>query len=421
MKKVLLISLTLILFAQVVVFSGCLPTDACEHVFVQNVSEEYCVSNANCESSAVYVESCKHCGEVGSRQFSYGDKYHKYLDGAECLLCHEEKPLYVLKVDEENYKVTMKFGSFPQSEVKDEELISSLNNLHGELPTATDKKDWTAYNVYAEYQLEDDIMWYKDVVFDNEKYRAVYFVAYKPERTKDAMGQQTSIQYRHGYRINTVYWFKWEPIVWKVIIDDERESMLMTEFSLYGMEFYHHKDARVIEGKAIYPNNYEYSNVRAWLNEDFYNQAFNEREKLAILLTEIDNSAPTTNIYGNPFEFENGVNNYVCNDVEDKIFMPSLVDMTNPEYGFPTTVGDNSGRYFKATDYAMGTGCSSFKPTSEIEKKKERNSYAWTRSPQSYYDFGMRRVDGQGGMSMSTNVDNSSVAPIICLNLDMNG
>lgn len=416
MKKILSTLLILSIILSIFLFVGC--EEVCEHVYVEKASEEYLLSNANCTSSAVYYKSCKLCGEKAEYTFKYGDEYHKYLDGDHCLLCNSEKPLFTMKVDEETYTTTVKFGSFPQSRVKGEELLDALNSLVGELPTKTDKKDWTAYEVYAEWQYINNISWYKDIIYDNEKYRAVYFVEYKPEITQNPLGTGNSPQYRQGYLKDTVYMFKWEPIVWKVLVEDTRETLIMSEYSIYGMEYYSTKLTRQIEGKTIYSNNYEHSNVRKWLNEDFYDQAFNQREKSAILLTEIDNSAPTTNIYGDPFHFENGVNNYVCNNTEDKIFMPSLVDMTNPEYGFVTNTGDNAGRYFKATDYAIATGCSAYNPTNEIDIKKDRNTYAWTRSPQSYYDFGMRRVDRLGGMSMSTRIDNASVAPIICLYFD---
>lgn len=413
MKKLLIILLSISVLSQFVLLSGCVQEDVCQHKFEEIVSEEYLLKSADCDHSASYVESCSKCGEKGTKIFNYGEEYHKYLDKDKCVLCQKEKPLYVMYIeDEDEYKVTMKYGDYPQSKVENEELILSLNNLHGELPTQSDQKDWTSYQVYVERQLRTDIMWYKDVVYDNERYRAVYFVEYRPERTFNPTGESYSMQAGHGYQTHTVYWFKWEPIIWRVLFEDGFDAMLMNDYSLYTMEYFHHGEKREIDGQTVYPNNYMHSNVRKWLNDDFYNDAFNEREKSAINLTEVDNSAPTTNIYNDPYYFEGGVNIYVCENVEDKVFMPSLVDMTNPEYGFTRDISGSPARRFIPTEYAKSLGAIS-------GKSYNGSGYAWTRSPQCYYDFGLRRTAPEGAMIRSTNVDFSSVAPIICINLDM--
>ena len=92
--------------------------------------------------------------------------------------------------------------------------------------------------------------------------------------------------------------------------------------------------------------------------------------------------------------------------------MPCLVDVTNPEYGFTTDLNGSAPRRYIPTEYAKCLGAIS-------GKDYNGSGYAWTRSPQCYYDFGMIRTSPEGAMKRSTNVDFSSVAPIICLNFDM--
>ena len=46
---------------------------------------------------------------------------------------------------------------------------------------------------------------------------------------------------------------------------------------------------------GIYANNWEYSFIRRWLNETFYNEVFNDLQKEIIQTTHLDNSARSCN------------------------------------------------------------------------------------------------------------------------------
>ena len=61
----------------------------------------------------------------------------------------------------------------------------------------------------------------------------------------------------------------------------------------------------------ISKNNYEESTIRKWLNQTFYNTAFNEIQKQSIFTTTVDNRAVSTGYSSNQ---------YVCLNTKDKIF-----------------------------------------------------------------------------------------------------
>lgn len=60
-----------------------------------------------------------------------------------------------------------------------------------------------------------DYMRYQDVVLDGVKYRAVTFDSYRPFAT--GYTSEENEQSTNGYEPGTTYWFKYEPIEWRVL------------------------------------------------------------------------------------------------------------------------------------------------------------------------------------------------------------
>ena len=128
-------------------------------------------------------------------------------------------------------------------------------------------------------------------------------------------------------------------------------------------------DATVGEGvdsnHQVYANNYKHSELRAWLNEDFYN-SFSEAEKSSIVLTEVDNSLAST---------DNNGGQYVCENTKDYVFALSVDDVTNTDYGF-TSGKDDPKKAFIVTDYAVANGAYIYSTSGY-----EGTGYGWLRSP----------------------------------------
>ena len=135
---------------------------------------------------------------------------------------------------------------------------------------------------------------------------------------------------------------------------------------------------------GIYRNNYQYSDIRTWLNNDFLEQAFYYDPSL-IQTVNVDNSAKSTG---------DSINPYACEDTQDKVYLLSYKDVNNKEYGFP--------------DYA-----------SRIAYDADGNAQDyWLRSPHSRYGDSARCFYDDGYV-YSDSVDYSpGVRPALTRKLD---
>ena len=254
-------------------------------------------------------------------------------------------------------KVT--FGSYPQAKVSDATLIDALNKKAGNLPTQTQSNNWTSYKYFAE-KSQADYMWYIDIVEGGEKYRGVYFTAYRPMLTSEASSSDTSWMDNYGYLLATIYWFKYEPISWTILKEDTENgtALLLCDMIIdsqayqneYEMNTTNYNRYNTSEGvpSGTFANNYAYSTIRKWLNESFLSTAFNTYQQQIISTVLVDNSASTTSAPAS--------NPNACENTNDKIFLLSYQDIINSEYGFGTQYSQDAFRIKKPTDYALSQG-----------------------------------------------------------------
>ena len=224
---------------------------------------------------------------------------------------------------------TVTYGIYPQTVLTDEELVSNLNN---------DAKEQTNG-------------WY---LYDGDYYAKV-----------SATPNSSSYKFDNGTTISsgTTYWFKCEPIVWNVLNNNSGEYYIVSSVLLDAHCYYNSTSTRTIDEQTVYANNYKYSDIRTWLNEDFYNSAF-ALGNSHIQTTTVDNSAATT---------DKTSNKYACANTQDKVFLPSYQDYINSSYGFPT----QESRCCRTTDWARARGAYLFSQTGAYAY----NDYYWTRSP----------------------------------------
>lgn len=233
----------------------------------------------------------------------------------------------------------IEFGSYPQSNVTDTTIISELNSLAGTLPTPTNSYAWTDYNYYINSQITS-YMWYIDLPLGDDIYRGVYFTSYRLYNTSVSQSAGSSYQDDNGYFINNTYWFKFDPIQWKIRDLSADKAFLVSNLILDCQDFNPFTVARNINGNTVYANNYEYSSIRTWLNSKFYNVSFDSEQKSRILTTLVDNSLPTTGYPSLP---------YVCNNTCDKVFLLSYSEASSSNYLFST----NADRVFVSTEYSQ--------------------------------------------------------------------
>ena len=134
---------------------------------------------------------------------------------------------------------TFEFGSYSQSLITDSDLVDALENIEG---------SWISYDYYYSDTSQSDFMKYRDVKYKGEKYRAVTFSSYRPISTSSP---NYSSQDNNGYHTNTVYWFKYEPLEWKVLNPDT--GLCMCTSIIDSQQFYNNY------GEFCYANSYKHS------------------------------------------------------------------------------------------------------------------------------------------------------------------
>ena len=160
--------------------------------------------------------------------------------------------------------------------------------------------------------------------------------------------------YRSGtiVKSGTAYYFKVEPIKWRVLsYDADGNAVVISDQCLDTSYYYNGESTRTPDGVTINPNNYEYSEIRAFLNgydgskynvtnytnAGFIDKAFTATEQAKILTTTVDNSAASTRLT---------TNSYACEDTADKMFVLSVKECFTTAL-FPT----NNSRKAECSDY----------------------------------------------------------------------
>ena len=263
------------------------------------------------------------------------------------------------------------FGGYPQSRVTDSTTIAALNSIaakwysygyysgdkhgtNGSLPGAMRSGDW---------------MKYCDVCYNNAKYRGVIFTQYRPTGTGWISDSAYSVQDDHGYYINQVYWFLWEPIKWVVL--DPTAGLVMSEKVLDSQAFnntiyYTENTGFAVDSEGdpgftmdpeglIAANQYESSSIRFWLNNDFYYTFCSASNRKKIKITELD------------------CEDSVCSD---RIFLLSADDVVRKEYGFTS----NASRKTTSSDYTkcQGSYRSVFWRLRSVGSNSERNMFCFS-------------------------------------------
>ncbi len=332
-------------------------------------------------------KKCSVCNEVLIAPQSVAKTEHNYANGI-CINegCGAKDPNYNAGEPSGNtYTIEgdyVYFGSYPQTKVEDSSVIAALNSAAGDLPTSSDFGGWTNYEYYISSSNSTAFMWYKDISYENEKYRGVYFTNYRPYWTSYSSSADYTFQDDNGYELSTCYWFKYEPLKWRILTKRNGKAFLLCDIAIDSQEYYdNYDDNRSINGETVYANNYAESNIRAWLNDNFYNTAFSQAQQALIQTTLVDNSARSTNPNNNATYWNNGVNTYACADTNDKVFLLSEQEITNSDYGFNGSYSAyDPARRFKSTDYAKCQGCYRYTRSGDIY---DGNGPFWLRSP--YY------------------------------------
>ena len=198
---------------------------------------------------------------------------------------------------------TATYGMYPQKVIKDQTLIAQLNGLTSS--SINGNNGWYYWNNN----------YYAKAVAATESGNSVYF---------DDGGYISD---------GTTYWFKCEPLTWKVYETSGSYYSLICN-TLVDVHWYYveQKNTRTVNGATVYQNNYMYSDIRAWLNgldgssyncgnftgtNSFIKHAFGLSSSYLQTMT-VDNSGSTSAA---------PTNQYACDNTSDKVTLPTSTEL----------------------------------------------------------------------------------------------
>ncbi len=239
-----------------------------------------------------------------------------------------------------NDRKTAWYGLYPKTRVSDVELCTTLSRMFIE-----ESNGWYLYEgkYYTKITANPD--------------------SYANDSKDETFDDGTEIRYGQEY------WFECERIKWFVCNDESNNGT----YKLVSADLLDCKSNAYwskISGTSA--QNYKNSEMRSWLNDEFYNLAFSLNDSY-IQTTEVDNSASS--------RLGNTNNENTCENTNDKVYLLSSKEMYN-----------NKNVIFgcKTTDYAKANGAYSYNGSALVYKDKEYPSFkgygkSWTRSQHSTY------------------------------------
>ena len=260
---------------------------------------------------------------------------------------------------------TVLYGYYPQTHVSDSTTIASLNEL-----TAPESNGW--------YKLGDD---------------------YYAKATASVYGSIGSFD--DGVQIVTSvdYWFKVEPIEWRVLTNSDGACSLVSNLLLDAHRY--SADFSGQNASGYYANNYAQSELKSWLNGDFLSKAFSLGSSYLKTVT-VDNSAST---------ICNSESTYASSNTEDKVYLLSYADYDNASY-FPSL----DSKKCKLSDWARANYA--YDPSIAYTNPSHYGQY-WTRSPSPDSSRKASYVDQDGNHTYDAYVDQAytCVRPAITVKL----
>lgn len=266
------------------------------------------------------------------------------------------------------------FGSYPQSEVTDEETIAAIKAAANEV---------SQQGVDEFNKLWGDRGY--DITVNGVLYRCITYSDIEVESEETRWG---------GAR-----YFKWEPIKWRVLKNDGDSLFVM---ACRGLDI-----ATYQKTGAVFPTSltWEECALKKWMNTSFLRRAFTNEEQKAVRTTTITNEANA--LYGT----SGG------NDTQDKVFALSYNEVTNPEFGFrEDNAVSTSSRWVMPSDYASSLGLSSRSDTLFTGGNKTCNW--WLRSP-GKYPYYKQYVDCEGEIDPSGFFSDSQYAAVPAMYIDV--
>ena len=219
-----------------------------------------------------------------------------------------------------------------------------------------------------------------------------------------------------NYEQNNIISDGQEPVEWVVLNKTDNELLLLSKYIIDNQAF-NTTDADVT---------WENCTLRSWLNTNFYNSVFNDKEKSIIKKCKITNDI-TPEYKDDRYE------------TYDNVFILSLEDLENQAYGFSSDLSYRDiNRRCTATEYCKkmikiynDESSTSFLGEKEnytlegeifdygLTRKGELSYSFLLRSREKTYQYNQIILSGKYGDKMvSSIIENNGVRPAICIKLD---
>ena len=142
-----------------------------------------------------------------------------------------------------------------------------------------------------------------------------------------------------------IYFGNWQkqysdrkPIKWRVLENDGRNLLLMTDESVGTMPYHAEDDyASSSDYTNEEENTWEKATLRKWLNNDFYQNAFTEDERNYLVTNKVLNG------FSSDSQYNSGPTTY------DKVYLLSTKELEKSSYGFWGSGGEAASRQFVET------------------------------------------------------------------------
>ena len=169
-----------------------------------------------------------------------------------------------------------------------------------------------------------------------------------------------------------------EPIEWLILARQQGCALLLSKYALDAMAYNKHR----------LDTTWESSTVRSWLNDTFYNQAFDSEERVQILCASVQT------------DVMHGTNAKPGNDTQDNVF---LLSCSEAEF----LLGKNE-KVCKATAYAKSNGAN----------VQGDQCWWWLRTPGNY-NTSAQCIDKDGAYKSNfVDLENRCIRPAIWVKID---
>lgn len=211
------------------------------------------------------------------------------------------------------------------------------------------------------------------------------------------------------------YYFRVEPVRWNVISKDGKIALIESDIVLDTYFYNLTTSQETINGKTVYANNWEHSDLRSFLNGTFMQNCFNELERnlISLYLTQVSNASNKGDVnYSNAENYPWSIQN----NTEDYLFAMSYSEKTDESIGY-----QNLGYASDEQRQAIGSDYCVFKSVDGYYDEVDGVYYAsyWLRSPTGVGTHAYT-VNGNGAIMKGESVSsaNCGIRPVIYISVE---